>query len=254
MKATKRIPLTQGKFAIVDGEDYECLSKHKWHAHREHSGVYYARSNKKVVAGKHVTIFMHRLILNVPEGMQTDHINHDGLDNRRKNLRVCTRAQNQHNRRATKRASSRYKGVGWRMRTRKWAAYINKDGSCRFFRYFRYEVRAAKAYDEQASKLFGEFACPNFPYHLRRRNIYRWLMTTKGRIFSVTFIKRSDGQERTIIARVGVTAGLKNRPMPFNPRDSKLIVVFDMMEQQYKCVPIDGIESVSFNGKRYRVD
>jgi hypothetical protein len=87
-EGAKLIPLTQGKFAIVDAEDYERLSKYKWHVDKGDSTYYAARG----IVGKNFR--MHREILNAPEGLVVDHRNHNGLDNRKKNLRLCTRSQN----------------------------------------------------------------------------------------------------------------------------------------------------------------
>jgi len=94
----------------------------------------------------------------------------------------------------------------------------------------------------------------NFPNRLRRRNIYRWLMATNGRVFAVTFIKRSTGEEKTIRARVGVKTRRKGKGLRYNTRDKKLIVVYDMKERTYKSIPIDGIEAVCCRVKKYRVD
>jgi hypothetical protein len=115
-------------------------------------------------------------------------------------------------------------------------------------------VVAAKKYDEAAKAAAGEFAYPNFPYRLTRRNIYRWLMATAGRIFSVTFITRTTGEEKMLSARVGVRKKQNGAGLRFNPRKKKLIVVFDMHSRAYKTIPIDGIEAVTYRARRYRVD
>ncbi len=101
------IPLTQGKFAIVDAEDYDWLIRYKWHACKC-KNTYYA---SRVRGGK--TIKMHREIMRAPKGLVCDHINHNGLDNRKRNLRLCTNAQNCYNQRASATGTSKYKGVSW---------------------------------------------------------------------------------------------------------------------------------------------
>ena len=79
-------------------------------------------------------------------------------------------------------------------------------------------------------------------------------MATRGRVFAVTFIRRSNGEEKTIRARTGVRANQKGKKLRYNPRGKKLILVFDMTEQKYKCIPIEGIEAVTYRSKHYRVD
>jgi len=118
-----RIKLTQGKFAIVDKEDFEWLNQWKWNY--EHG---YARrisfSNKN---SKGTKIYMHRLINNTPEGMQTDHINRNKLDNKRKNLRTVTSSQNHINRPAQRNNSNGYKGVYRDKRRNLWFSSITRD-------------------------------------------------------------------------------------------------------------------------------
>lgn len=250
----KTIPLTQGKVAIVDDEDYEKLAGHKWYAQmgnnekNKNKRIYYAAR-----CAKRKTILMHREIMSCPEGMEVDHINGDTLYNRKSNLRICTHADNTYNKKP-KIATSSYKGVSVHNSTKKWYSQISYKHKKHYIGLFKHEVRAAKAYDNRALELFGEYARCNFPYRLRRRNIYRWLMATNGRVFSVTFIKRSTGKEKTIRARVGVKTGRNGSGMRYNTRNKKLIVVFDMKKRTYKCIPIDGIEAVSCRGRRYRVD
>ena len=155
----KRIPLTQGQFAIVDNEDYERLKKYKWYAVKNRNTFYAVRSIKK--GNKWTLRKIHLDIITVPLGFQVDHINRNGLDNRKVNLRICTLAQNVRNRK-TPIHSSKYKGVSWFKITKKWRAYIYSKDTFISLGYFRNEAEAAKAYDRKAKILFGEYACTNF--------------------------------------------------------------------------------------------
>ncbi|KKL19433.1 hypothetical protein LCGC14_2465540 [marine sediment metagenome] len=158
----KRIPLTQGKFAIVDDEDYERLIQYDWYVHKGRH-TYYARRSVKE-DGKWKVRCMHSDIINVPTGFQADHKNRKGYDNRKCNLRICTHAQNIQNSKLNKTSkySSRYKGVSWFKITKKWRAYIKKNNVFTSLGYYSNEIDAAKAYDKAARGLFGEFACTNF--------------------------------------------------------------------------------------------
>jgi hypothetical protein len=161
--AFRRIPLTQGKYAIVDPEDFERLNKHKWYAARD-TRTFYAHRHKRV-GKKYVSIGMHREVIRPPRHLVVDHINHNGLDNRKANLRPATRAQNNYNRLIIKRkdSSSKYKGVAWKEDRKKWRARLHFNGKLIFLGYFKDEIQAAKAYDQAAKKYYGQFACLNFP-------------------------------------------------------------------------------------------
>jgi hypothetical protein len=157
--SVRYIPLTKGKFAIVDAEDYEWLSRYKWHA-MGGSNPYACRKKN----GR--TILMHRMILKPPPGMVVDHINGNGLDNRKCNLRICTHAQNMRNRPAVG-GTSTFKGVRWDTKSHKWLATICLNYRCICIGYFDDEIEAARAYDRKAAELFGPFAYLNFPDDLR---------------------------------------------------------------------------------------
>jgi hypothetical protein len=146
----KLIPLTQGKFAKVDDEDYEEVSKYKWrfdrYAVREVNGT---------------SFFMHRLINQTPKGLITDHINQDKLDNRRSNLRTCTKSNNSMNANNHKRDPLAYKGISL-FRGKVWEAYITFNYKRTHIGYFNTPEAAARAYDAKARELFREFAKTNF--------------------------------------------------------------------------------------------
>jgi len=160
----KTIPLTQGLVAIVDDEDYPELSKYKWCAARFHNrGTYYAlRSDRST--GKNLQVCMHRQILGLEHGdpRQGDHVNRNGLDNRRENLRIATNAENGRNRPVQANNTTGLKGVGWNKQHRKYHAQIKVDGKKIHLGLFASPIAAARAYDAAARKYFGEFARPNF--------------------------------------------------------------------------------------------
>jgi len=150
----KKIPLTQGKFALVDDEDFEYLSQWKWCANKSHNTFYVITNIYK--NGKWTIDMMHRLLL---DGKQIDHKDGNGLNNQKKNLRACTHQQNQANRRPTK-GTSKYKGVC--CRNKKWQSYIRIDGKRIHLGYFDSEIDAAMSYDRAALQYFGDFARTNF--------------------------------------------------------------------------------------------
>jgi len=160
----KEIILTQGKVALVDDEDFEELSKHKWHAYKSNNTFYALRNSYYVENKKRHTIQMHRVILGLKDlSVKCDHIDHNGLNNQRYNLRPSTNAQNCKNQIPKKGFSSKYKGVCWCNKRIKWRANIRVNDKQVHIGYFNNEIEAAKAYDKMAKLHFGEFAYFNFP-------------------------------------------------------------------------------------------
>lgn len=163
-----RIPLTQNRFAKVDPEDYLWLAQFRWCCKVGADACYAVRHIQTPGGSKR--IYMHRQIMATPQDLICDHINHDGLDNRRQNLRNCTTEQNNANRR--KRAtghrsrvtSSQYLGVTWCRRRKKWVSYIKHKGKSKNLGLFEIEEEAARAHDRAAWEQWGEYACLNFPH------------------------------------------------------------------------------------------
>lgn len=144
------VPLSNSSsVALVDDDDAPAVLKHRWRL---------TPKGYAVVLGKRTHLFMHRMITEAPNGVLVDHANRDTLDNRRGNLRLCTPAQNNWNRRAMG-GSSRFKGVSLDSKSPRWRARI--QGKC--VGMFSDEESAARAYDKEAAQRYGEFAVLNFP-------------------------------------------------------------------------------------------
>ena len=152
----KKIRLTQGKVALVDDDDYERLSKYKWHAfHIKSNGAWYAaRSGKSKAAPK---IRMHREVMGLLPGCggEVDHVDRDGLNNTKCNLRIATRSENCRNRRAPHGKTSKYRGVSRHANGRGWVAQCKPKG---YIGYFCTEEEAALAYNEAVTRIAGAFA------------------------------------------------------------------------------------------------
>jgi hypothetical protein len=162
MIPTRTIPLTRGFVAIIDADDWDMVSRHKWAAQKGGNSVY-ARTSIRGGDGKQYALLLHRLLLKSERGTFVDHIDGDGLNNIRANLRACSHAENIRNSavKTDKRKRSKFKGVGQCSGTGRWRASIEKDGSRLDLGTFDTEERAARAYDA-ASRLFhGRFSRNN---------------------------------------------------------------------------------------------
>jgi len=165
-----KIKLTQGKYAIVDNEDYKKVSKYLWYLFPNGSGNLYAKRNvkleltKKWKDSKKTTQLMHRFILGLDfnDKQQVDHINGNGLDNRKENLRVATSNLNNHNRlKLPPTKTSKYKGVSRCNQTRKWIAFITHYGKSINLGRYDTEIEAALAYNIKAVEIYGDEAVLN---------------------------------------------------------------------------------------------
>lgn len=155
---TREIPLTKGKVAVVDAADYEFLSQWKWFFLND---TYAARTQyigMEKGKPKRITIKMHQVLMDAADGYEVDHINSNGIDNRRANLRVCTHKQNRWNSSSQKGSSSKYKGVSYQKATNYYKAYIIVHGVYKHLGCYLEEDDAARAYNRAAKAEHGEYA------------------------------------------------------------------------------------------------
>lgn len=149
-EGSKAVPVgTKGDYALVDEDDYDKVMEYNWYL-TSHG---YVESKINGESKK-----MHRFIMNCPDDMEVDHRFHNKLDNRKSQLRVCTRQENSYNTRPTKKGYSKYKGVSWDKGRGKWRASLKINNKSISLGRFTDEIEAAKAYDAAAKKHFKDFA------------------------------------------------------------------------------------------------
>ncbi|MEX0596197.1 MAG: HNH endonuclease, partial [Candidatus Paceibacterota bacterium] len=152
----RKIKLTQGKFAIVDDEDYERINQFKWYYDK-------GRARRNIPAsendGKRTFYYMHWGIIGKPENdLEVDHINQNSIDNRKENLRFATHAENTRNAKLREDNTSGIRGVGFHEYSGLWYAQISIDGASKRIGYFKEKIDAIKAYNNAAIEYYGEFA------------------------------------------------------------------------------------------------
>jgi|SRR3989304_10592370 len=156
----KTIKLTQGKVALIDDEDFDRINKFKWTADKSKNTFYAIRRR----FGK--KIYLHRVIINIEKGQIIDHIDGNGLNNQKSNLRICTQSENSMNKKKKTGNIGKFKGVHWNEERKKWKVEIKKKEKRIFLGRFDNQYEAAIAYDQAAIKYFGNFARLNFPINI----------------------------------------------------------------------------------------
>lgn len=159
-----KIPLTQDMWAIVDDEDYETLKKHKWYAYKS-GNTYYARRNTWIGKKKQTAIQMHREVMGCGsyDGTVVDHINFNGLDNRKENLQVVPHSINIHRRKKQKNNTSGYVGIYWKKKKKYWEANIRIGHKLVYVGCSKDPAEAAKMRDRAVLNVYHENAILNFP-------------------------------------------------------------------------------------------
>lgn len=153
--STATIELNHGKVAIIDLADEALVRPYRWRAFQTEWGYWYAATSKATL--------LHRFLLDAPKGLRVDHINRDTLDCRRANLRLCTVSQNNANAKRPRHNKSGFKGVSYDSKNDRWYACISVNDKTRAIGTYSTPEEAARAYDDAAREIHGEFARLNFP-------------------------------------------------------------------------------------------
>lgn len=155
----KQIPLTQGKFALVDDDDFQLLNQFEWQALKGRHTYYAVRQEWIIGGNRSNTIYMHREILKITDrSLFVDHGDGNGLNNQKYNIRSCTDTQNKFNMRHRVGGTSKFRGVCFDKRVKKWRARANKEKTVFELGFFSTQEEAARAYNSKAIELYGEFA------------------------------------------------------------------------------------------------
>ena len=159
----KQIELTKDEFALFDDEDFVTVSQHRWYLRSD--GIRKYAAARVIREHRRTTIEMHRLVLglNIGQKIMVDHIDGNGLNNQKTNLRLANDSQNQMNQRPRRGCTSEYKGVSRCSETGMWRSKIVVARKQIYLGRYKDERKAAQAYDEAAERLFGQFARLNFP-------------------------------------------------------------------------------------------
>jgi hypothetical protein len=151
------IALPCGDWAIIDVDDLGQIANYNWHAVDMGHTKYVRRNRTKNDPPRPLSIRLHRQLMSAPNGMDVDHVNMNGLDNRKSNLRVCTRSQNLCNRKVQARTKSKLKGVVWHKRAQKWMASLKYEGKHYYLGLFRLKEDAHLAYLQKSKEIHKDF-------------------------------------------------------------------------------------------------
>ena len=238
------IPLTKGKSAIVDEEDFVRVNQFKWYHNNTRKTKEYARGQLPRAYRKKI-IYMHRFIMNPPEGMIIHHINGNGLDNRKSNLYVCSYrehefVENKHK----KHKKSRFRGVSFDKRYGKYRARIRSKENVLFLGYFDNEADAAREYDKKLKSFGFRHAVYNFKKRIGRKELLSFLRNYKKRFFFIIY-RTKNNEIRNFTIKL-----LDFLPGPENP---SMILAKEMKNREFRKLHISGILCVKINNSYFYV-
>ena len=196
-------------------------------------------------------IGLNRFVMNAPSGMLVDHKNHDVLDNRRANLRLVSKSQNNWNVRSVKSAKSGFMNVEFLYST--YRIRLRASGNIHRLCGFRSSIVAAIYADRLRRKYHDEYTFQNFTNQVNRNDLRAFFDLTGGRIFTLWFSKRTDGSLRKLTCRINVSKGLAGKKAAYNFEEHDLYAVYDVHKRSFKAVPLDRVIAVRIQGVNWRV-
>lgn len=258
LSGERNIALTQGFEARVSACDYDRVSQHKWHVLRYRNGE---RQRWNIYAGRSddgKTIRLHRYILEIKNTDCVDHIDGDGLNCVRSNMRVVSRQQNRFNSSKPQvnglggKCSSRFKGVTRECGSNRWSSYFVCDKKRYYLGIYDDEIVAALAVDEKSVELAGGYARTNFAGVLTLEEMRVKINSIRDRMFSVEVVKKSDGNIRTMNCRMGVRKhGHKGIGPRYSRKEKGLCCVHDVAKDAFRTINVSGVRILTVNKQRY---
>jgi hypothetical protein len=198
-------------------------------------------------------ILLNRFIMNPERNFVVDHKNGDTLDNRRDNLRICTYAHNNLNLHVPIKSNSGLRGIYKRKRKMKFRAQISLNNKAFYVGSFYNKYVASFFRDKAVIRKHHARIGLNYSNEIPACDLRDFLESTKGRIFKVVFVKRSDGSCRSLTGRIGVSKYINGKGMAFDPSDKNILVVFEMRSKSYKCIPLDNVLCLFYAKKNYLI-
>jgi len=238
-----KFPLSNGGVTFVD--DNIADSIRGMNVYRNDSRGYV----KIRVHGK--SQYLHRFILNAPEGLLVDHINGDKSDNTMSNVRLCTISENNLNQRSPTKASSHYRLV-YKNR-RKWILRSSLNKKRTHHGLFQSRHVAGIFADQILVNIVGPFVKRNFPEKINTSSLMDFLNRTSGRIFRVVFSRRSDGRQREMTCRTGVHTRQAGGTILFDPNSWGLFSVYDVQKKAYRFIPLENVICIRYAKTNYRI-
>jgi len=242
------------KIRISDSDKYTLISKSSAEELKGKKIHFYNKTAKFVYAGvyyKGGSVMLHRVVMKAKKGQIVDHINGDTLDNRLENLRFVTSTQNHYNHIEKPSSNTGFWGVT--LAGNKYYRVRTSPAIKAYHGYTKTALLAALFRDDYVRKVTSIKNALNFPESIHEDDLRKFLIDTRGKIFTVYFVKRSDGRLRKITGRYGVSKYTNGKGLNYQPDDHDLFVVFDMKNKRYKMIDLKGVLCVVFNGIRYRV-
>ena len=243
-KGQVQVQFVKGTVVLLSEQDFAMFKKYTWHIERARHTCYL-----RTRIGRRWPRF-HQLILRRGPGKVIDHIDGNGLNNARSNLRVCSRAQNQQGA-ARARKWSEYVGVSFHKARNKWTASIQFRGKKHYLGVYDSQRAAALAYDVKADQLYGRYAKKNFKNFVVKDLAKKWILSKRNRMFSALVIKRSNNEYREIVGRV--ISDAKVRAIKFEPYSKNLIPIWDVVKRGYRFLNFDGILLLTIEGETWRI-
>jgi len=245
MSAVK-IHIKDDIYTIVDSDIAERL---------EGKSVWLYKNNQQYVQiwlnSKHV--YLHRYVMNARSGQMVDHINGKPLDNRRCNLRFVTARGNSINRRMRPSSKTHCYRVSKEKGSNRFRSQVGNKSKMIHLGYYKSKVIAALISDRYVKKIHSIMPRLNFQSRIKRCHLPKVLRRTRGRIFSVVFIRRKAGAERHMTCRINVNKNVKGTGLLFEPEHMNLLPVYDVKKNDHRFIPLENVLCLTFRKKKYRL-